>query len=187
MNFTDLNGNAAFLLGQRFLECWKKNLQCHLSDFALELVASAIQDLQIQSDKGLIGVAIPDSIVVVPNHSTLNISGYKLAGCNQSLMNLSDDLRPTWIVDNVGRIFKDAMWHISIFLRSSWRRNDDLFQSCLHNRWRVKLGRNEYHFKIGPIGRNLLNCEIGPLRRNRFPFQIGPLCAINMQCDNFGV
>lgn len=60
MNFTNLNGNAALLFGLRFLECWKKNLQCHLSDFALELAATATQDLQVQSDKGLIGFAISD-------------------------------------------------------------------------------------------------------------------------------
>ena len=60
MNLTYLNGNAAFLFGKRFWKCRNEKLQCHTSDYALELVASAIQDLQIECDKGLIAFAISD-------------------------------------------------------------------------------------------------------------------------------
>jgi len=60
MNLTYLNGNAASLFGKGFWKCRNENLQCHTSDFALELVASAIQNLQIQSNKGLVIFAIAD-------------------------------------------------------------------------------------------------------------------------------
>jgi hypothetical protein len=58
VDLTYLNGNAAFLFSKRFWKCRNKNLQCYTSDFALELVVPAIQNLQIQSDKGLIIFAI---------------------------------------------------------------------------------------------------------------------------------
>ncbi len=60
MNFTYLNGDAAFLFSKRFWECSNENLQRHTGDFALELIAAPIQNLQIQSDKGLIVFAISD-------------------------------------------------------------------------------------------------------------------------------
>jgi len=61
------------------LKFWKKNLQCHPSDFTFEFVASAFKNLQVQSDKRLIRFAISDSIVLVLDNSALDISGHELA------------------------------------------------------------------------------------------------------------
>ena len=63
MNVTYLNCNAAFLLGERFGKCFDENLQCHLSEFAFYFVASAIQNLHIKRDEGLISFAIADRII----------------------------------------------------------------------------------------------------------------------------
>ena len=114
MNLTYLSGNATFLLGKGFWKCRNKNVQCHTGDFALELVASAVQNLQIQRDKGLIVFAISDSIVIVLDNSALNVPCCEFAGCNQTFVHLLHDLRPFRFIGNVVRIFKDAVWHFSI-------------------------------------------------------------------------
>jgi len=80
MNIANLNGNAAFLFGKRFRKCRNKNLQCQMSNFALELITSAVQYLQSQSDKGLIVFTISNYVIIVLDYSTLYIVGHEFAG-----------------------------------------------------------------------------------------------------------
>jgi hypothetical protein len=64
----------------------------------------------------LIWLAIADHKIFMPYDSALYIPGHKLACCNQTVVNLPDDLRPVRLIANVGRVFKDAMRHCSFHL-----------------------------------------------------------------------
>jgi hypothetical protein len=116
VNFGYLNGDAALLSGERFGKCGDENRHCRAAQISLYAIASAIQDLQIERDKGLIAFAVAYQVMIMPDHSTLDVLGYKLAGRDQFIVCRSQYLRPVRVVRDIGGVFKDAMGHSSILL-----------------------------------------------------------------------
>lgn len=111
MEFTYLYRQATLALPEAFGECPFKHLQRSIADLSLHLIAPTCKDLDVQSDKSQLRIAISYKVLFMPDGSAFDVGQGKKPGPHESVVNLHE--KPSHIrpIDNVCGVLEYAMWH----------------------------------------------------------------------------